>query len=183
MFFKLKFYLKFKSTIATAILLSVVMVSCFTGTKKNSTYGQKVKEKGVLLHLQDFFYFFPLKSTDINNIQDLFDHEIDEFNGFRCEGFLVSVNTATTYMSMKDFDAAVSVCAYRGEEMQPDYIATNDFRIALVKMTYKMRMPNPIDELDMKKTLTYCIETPSEHVTKFKYNLMPETVYTIKILD
>ena len=84
---------------------------------------------------------------------------------------------------MEDIDATISVCVYRGKEMQPDYITTNDFRVALAEMTYEMRTPNPIDEIDMKKTLTYCITDSSERTIKFKHNLMPEIVHKIKILD
>jgi len=173
---------KFKFITLTALLLSIKIISCIP-VSKNSTYEQKIIEKGVLLHLQDFFYFFPLKNTDIDNIQDLFDYEIDEFDGFRCEGYLMSVNTTSTYMNMENFDVTISVCAYEGEEMQPHYIETNDFRIALVEMTYKVRTPNPIDEINVKKTRTYCVTTPSERIMKFKYNFIPETIYEVKILD
>lgn len=168
---------------AFIISFTLLVTNCST-IKQANVYDKKITQKGVLLYFQEFFYFFPLKHKNIRTIQDLFTQNINQLNGFRCEGFLISVDTHKLLMNMKPSDVIISTCEYEEVKIQPNYFNVDDFRISLVKMTYEIDSPNPVSKTTMKKTIAYCIKIPeSEKTVKFKHNYVPEGIYKIKILD
>jgi len=166
--------------ISSFILLTT---NCST-VKETNLYDTKITQKGVLLYFQESFYFFPLKHKNIRTTQDLFTRNINQLNGFRCEGLLNNVEIYELFMDIKPSDVTISMCEYEEVEIQPNYFEVDDFRMSLVKMTYKIRTPSSYDKTIMKKTIGYCVTTPvSQHTVKFKYNCVLETVYKIEILD
>lgn len=184
MLLKIIFHNRYKLCFCLFILLfNSLNISC-SMTKSNNIYEKQIIEKGVLIHLQEYFYFFPLKNKKIHTIEDILNQKkINQLDGFRCEIFLDSIDTYGIYMSMKHFDAAIYVCEYEEKELPPYYIETDDFRISLIEMTYEVRPPIPADKMLVDDTIAHCITILNNHTIKFKNNYISETVYNIKILD
>jgi len=155
----------------THLIISFILLAanCSAIKKETNIYDKKITQKGALLYFQESFYFFPLKHKNIRAAQDLFTKNIKQLNGFRCEGFLRSINTYELLMNMDPSDVTLFMCEYEGVKTHPNYFEIDDFRMSLVKMTYQIHTPTSYDKIIMEKTIGYCIKIPeSEHTVKFK---------------